>query len=128
MSSDTKREVFNKTNGHCAYCGKTLNFEGDWHIDHIKPKWAGGSNNISNKYPSCILCNTRKYLHTPEEFKDFMKSQIIKRQEYAIGKYLFYLSDYLKPEEYKKITSAYHKFIGTIENMPIKFYYEQMEK
>jgi len=35
LSKSTRIEVFNKYNGHCAYCGCDL--QKGWHVDEIEP-------------------------------------------------------------------------------------------
>lgn len=53
-------EVYNKFDGHCAYCGKKITFS-ELQVDHIncdesKPR----ENTINNLYPSCADCNLFK--------------------------------------------------------------------
>lgn len=53
----------------CAYCGK-----GDWkdntafNLDHVKPRAAGGPDNIRNLVWSCRPCNQRKAERPVEQF------------------------------------------------------------
>ena len=69
MAEKLNREkVFNKTNGHCAYCGCELDFF-NFEIDHIIPKKRGGNNRIENLYPCCRDCNIFKYDNEIEEFR-----------------------------------------------------------
>lgn len=73
--------VWDKTGGHCWYCGTEL-FIGDakdvasrllmrqWFcIDHINPKTKGGSNDLSNLLPACWICNSSKSYKTLEEYR-----------------------------------------------------------
>ena len=65
-TSKSKREkVFAKAGGRCSYCGNKIGIE-TFHIDHLVPKWRGGSNCISNLLPACADCNTSKG-HKPLE-------------------------------------------------------------
>lgn len=65
-----KREkVFNKTKGFCYYCGEKMELN-DFHIEHLKPKSKGGTNDISNLVPSCCVCNLHKGELTIEEFRN----------------------------------------------------------
>ena len=37
----TKRDIYNKFTGHCAYCGRKLDFD-EMTYDHIHPQSKGG--------------------------------------------------------------------------------------
>ena len=52
----------------CAYCGTALCYE-TLTIDHVIPKYAGGTNHHSNLYPSCETCNDLKAAAMLEEFR-----------------------------------------------------------
>ena len=62
------RSIYNKTKGHCAYCGKKLSFINYanyehrlvWEIDHSIAKAKGGTNYFRNLQPSCVPCNRTK--------------------------------------------------------------------
>ena len=41
-----RRDIYNKYEGHCAYCGKKIDFD-DMTIDHIVATSKGGSNVLS---------------------------------------------------------------------------------
>lgn len=49
-------ELWNKSDGKCAHCGKTLNRK-DCVIDHIFPKKYGGSDHVDNLRLLCKGCN-----------------------------------------------------------------------
>ena len=36
-----KKAIYNKYNGHCAYCGREIAYK-DMQVDHIRPKHQGG--------------------------------------------------------------------------------------
>ena len=63
-------DVWKKSAGHCWYCGREL--ESVFDVDHMIPISLGGSNCISNLFPSCKLCNTRKRTMTLDSFRRFM--------------------------------------------------------
>lgn len=95
MTKKDRQIVFDKYDGHCAYCGCIL--EKGWHVDHLEPcrrivstemveqpegvypryKWvdklAGYSNpdanHIDNYMPSCPSCNINKHSDTIEGFR-----------------------------------------------------------
>lgn len=65
--------VYNKYNGHCAYCGKKIEIK-DMQVDHFKPlrAWNDGdsrSNEMSNLMPSCRRCNHYKRANSLELFR-----------------------------------------------------------
>jgi len=89
----TKKEerqfIFNKYNGHCAYCGCEL--KKGWHADHLIPikrklEWGKDKYNnsimvtskecerpefdtLENKMPSCPSCNIIKHSLDLESFR-----------------------------------------------------------
>ena len=73
-----RQKVYDKYNGHCAYCGKPITIK-DMQVDHILPKRNGGTNDIDNLNPSCRLCNHYKRANSIESFCDFALGGIIKR-------------------------------------------------
>ena len=60
FSSATKQTVWNKTDGHCYYCGDQLKPWETFSIDHVIPKSKGGTDELDNLVPSCRRCNSRK--------------------------------------------------------------------
>ena len=64
-----RQKVFEKFNGHCAYCGDELELK-KMHVDHILARLRGGENNYSNYNPACISCNASKSTYTIEEFRE----------------------------------------------------------
>lgn len=76
------RDVWQKTNGHCWYCGARLLKPGDHHtpeekrrwytIDHAVPRSRGGNNDLDNLLPACNDCNGRKCDMTVEEYRRYL--------------------------------------------------------
>lgn len=58
--SRRRREIFEKSNGRCHYCGDVLTLDGKWHIEHMKPRALGGSEDLLNLVAACIGCNLEK--------------------------------------------------------------------
>ena len=63
ISKKTREIVYNKYNGHCAYCGCEIEMK-DMQVDHIVPKYRNnemwhkgkiGTDEISNLNPSCRM-------------------------------------------------------------------------
>lgn len=85
---ELRQKVYEKYDGHCAYCGKKITIE-DMQMDHIKPAWHNvsqekldkiaetgnnvkiekGNDDIQNLNPSCRQCNFRKGTMGLEEFR-----------------------------------------------------------
>jgi len=89
MNKKQRQQVYDKYNGHCAYCGKEIGYK-DMQVDHIKPKQRGwvynpnnvGTDEMDNYNPSCRSCNFRKGILTIEQFRAELTRQcegIIKR-------------------------------------------------
>lgn len=74
-----RHAVYEKTQGHCAYCGKTISFK-EMQVDHIKPKRrgckGGGDDSIDNLLPSCIRCNRSKTVYSIEQFRAKLKHDV----------------------------------------------------
>lgn len=62
----TKKNIFNRDKGKCAYCGCKLNIKNAT-IDHVFPKSRGGKHEWMNVAISCLPCNNTKDNKTPEE-------------------------------------------------------------
>lgn len=76
MNKEIRKQVYNKYNGHCAYCGCKIEYK-DMQIDHIMPKCRNnelyvkevGSDDINNYNPSCRMCNFYKGMNSLEQFR-----------------------------------------------------------
>lgn len=86
ISKATRRLVYDKYNGHCAYCGRELKIE-EMQVDHIIPVMKsyygkkedaekvrqmildGSFNEIGNLMPSCRACNFYKSMNDIEGFR-----------------------------------------------------------
>jgi 5-methylcytosine-specific restriction endonuclease McrA len=91
MFSDNQlAEIFNRTKGHCHFCGDPLVFdsygkadqtEGAWEIDHVIQKGKGGSKDASNCLAACIKCNRLRWHRTGQEVRDLLMYGLIAREE-----------------------------------------------
>lgn len=71
LTQRDRREVYDKMDGHCAYCGCKLRYE-DMQVDHVVPLegWSEqGSDDLSNMLPSCRSCNHYKRANTLEGWR-----------------------------------------------------------
>ena len=73
MKKQDRQIVYSKYNGHCAYCGKKIDYI-DMQVDHQESKYRGGDNNIENLYPACRRCNHYKRAKDLEAFREYIKS------------------------------------------------------
>ena len=73
-----RQKVYEKYNGHCAYCGKAITIK-DMQVDHILSKRNGGTDDIDNLNPSCRMCNHYKRAADIETFRNDLLGGLIKR-------------------------------------------------
>ena len=81
FNKKTREEVYRKYNGHCAYCGKKIEYK-DMQIDHMYPKTMGESyariigkvelESMENYMPTCRRCNHYKRADGLEMFRKSM--------------------------------------------------------
>lgn len=114
ISKATRVAVYSKYNGHCAYCGRKIEYK-DMQVDHFKPLGAyaeenRGTDDIENLMPSCRMCNHYKRANPLEAFRKLIADIPRKLQR----NYIY------------KVGVVYG---NVIENeKPIKFYFEKEEK
>ena len=105
-----RKKVFEKYNGHCAYCGRKIEYK-DMQVDHVKPQRNGGSDNLDNLMPSCRTCNHYKRANSLEAFRDMISKIPCKL---ARDSYIY------------KVGIAYGFYDS--KQKDIKFYFERIEK
>ena len=74
MKKQDRIKVYEKFNGHCAYCGKEIKYE-EMQADHIRPHLGYKElrdDSFDNLNPSCRRCNHYKRSYTLEEFRKLM--------------------------------------------------------
>lgn len=71
MKKELRERVYKKYNGHCAYCGKEIDFK-DMQVDHQLSQRNGGGNELDNLFPACRLCNHYKRAQGLESFRETM--------------------------------------------------------
>lgn len=92
-----RKAIWDKSNGHCWYCGCELREKG-WHADHFYPvirAWDGTMNiperdTQENKVPACASCNIMKSSTSIESFRrligGFIKSLNRDSTQYKVAK------------------------------------------
>lgn len=119
LTKTERKAVYEKYDGHCAYCGCEIPFKG-FHVDHMKciknyeylEEFTGiDVHSIENMMPSCGSCNRYKSTYELEIFRK-MLSGIPKRLARDVSTYNIAVR------------------FGMVEehNEPIKFYFEKVEE
>lgn len=122
MTKKQREAVYYKYNGHCAYCGKEIEYK-DMQVDHLIPQRRAtakaGRGRVplevvedpSNLMCSCRSCNHYKRAHSLETFRRYIEEIPMKLTR---DNYIY------------KIGLRYN----LIEEHPrkIKFYFEQVEE
>jgi len=75
-----REAVYNKYDGHCAYCGKEIEYK-DMQVDHLIPyqreRWKKYSEEeierFENYMPACRRCNHYKRAHSLEVFRKYIE-------------------------------------------------------
>lgn len=102
IGKELRKFIWNKYNGHCAYCGKEIDMK-QLRVDHINPIWRGhdvaktniygherGTDDVNNLNPSCARCNTWKHTWTIEQFRREIELQVERLEKYQGGFRLAY--------------------------------------
>lgn len=121
VPKQTRIAVYDKYSGHCAYCGRHIEYK-DMQVDHFIPQcmefiFADGEykginrvDDFENLMPSCRMCNHYKRAHSLEVFRRYIQEIPRKLQ-----------NDYIY-----KVGVVYG---NVIENeIPIEFYFEKVER
>lgn len=128
LNKKLRQEVYDKYNGHCAYCGCEIEIK-DMQVDHIVPKfrnnemWHQGeicSDDISNLNPSCRMCNYYKRMDSLEGFRERLTDILIRNVrrpfDYRLAlKYGLVKEDVKKVKFYFESQGVKVKEIKTIE-------------
>ena len=124
LTGKLKKEVFEKTNGHCAYCGFKLEPFTGWQIDHIIPKYYGGRDILINLFPACKLCNNWKSNHYIKEFEEIMFFKTIelnrKNRDYP------YIVNFTLTQIEHLFWSGFYDILPKRKNIKYEFYFEKL--
>lgn len=71
LSSLQRKEIFDRTTGHCHICGDKIS--GAWDADHVLPHSRGGNHEITNYLPAHKSCNSARKGFEPQEILIIMK-------------------------------------------------------
>jgi len=109
MDKELRRAIYDKYDGHCAYCGNKITY-GQLQADHIHPRSKGGVWNYDNFNPSCASCNHFKANMTIEEMRLAIKNAVCSERRYKSS---------------SRLVSRYPRKEIALED--IKFYFETVE-
>lgn len=79
---ELRQAVYDKYNGHCAYCGCEITLK-EMQIDHIESKWHAElrgeetDNSIENLMPACRQCNFYKGAMVIEKFRKALTDTLL---------------------------------------------------
>lgn len=69
LTKAQRQQIWQKLNGHCAYCGCELPID-KMAVDHVISLHIGGADKMENMLPSCRSCNYYKGTLTLEMFRE----------------------------------------------------------
>ncbi len=88
------RAIFDKTSGHCHFCGDPLRFEnrgwsetpdGHWEVDHVIQRDKGGAVAPENCLPACTRCNRLRWHRTGDAIRELLWLGTIAVKEIKCG-------------------------------------------
>ena len=87
IRNDVRNIIYRKAKGKCQICGRPLDVDGKWSVDHIVPLSRGGENVIDNYQAVCRSCNRIKDALKEDEFKESIKKIYLYsvKQQKSIG-------------------------------------------
>lgn len=106
-------QVYNKCNGHCAYCGCELEYN-DMQVDHIDSVYVAEmqgrkvNDTVDNYMPACRMCNYYKSSSTLEQFRTNLTELL--------------MPNVRRPFDYR-LAVKYGLVVETVK--PVKFYFEE---
>jgi hypothetical protein len=91
MNEMILRQIFDRTKGHCHFCGDQITFElrgwrkddppGYWEVDHVIQRGKGGSELADNCLPACTRCNKLRWHRTGPQLRELLWFGVIACRE-----------------------------------------------
>ena len=92
LSDASLKVIFDKTAGHCHFCGDPLvlakygwkdpdELDGAWELDHIIQKGKGGSENSGNCLPACVRCNRLRWHRQGQDLRELLLLGLVGKDE-----------------------------------------------
>lgn len=110
LSKAERRQIFEKTHGHCAYCGQEISFE-EMQVDHVEPLRKGGADAKENMLPACRSCNHYKSTLSVEQFR-----AMVERIPETLAR------------DCATFKNGVRFGVVRIERKPVIFYFEQVDR
>lgn len=96
FTNNRLKAIFEKTEGHCHFCGDSLvlekygvkdinDLDGAWEADHIIQKGKGGSKAVENCLPSCVRCNRLRWHRKGNNLRELIFLGLIAKDEMKKG-------------------------------------------
>ncbi len=88
------RAIFDKTSGHCHFCGDPIKFEnrgwaltmdGHWEVDHVIQRDKGGAKTAENCLPACTRCNRLRWHRSGDAVRELLWLGTIAMREIKYG-------------------------------------------
>lgn len=84
--------IFQRTEGHCHFCGDPLllerygvddinNLEGAWEADHVIQRAKGGKKEADNCLPACVRCNRLRWHRKGNEIRELLLLGLIAKDQ-----------------------------------------------
>ncbi len=92
FSNSTLKLIFDRTSGHCHFCGDPLIFgrygfkqndalEGAWEADHVVQRGKGGTKDHNNCLPTCVKCNRLRWHRKGDDLRELIFLGLIAKDE-----------------------------------------------
>lgn len=84
--------IFQKTEGHCHFCGDPLilskygckdinDLNGAWEADHVIQRGKGGKKEAENCLPACVRCNRLRWHRKGDNLRELLILGLIAKDE-----------------------------------------------
>jgi hypothetical protein len=90
MTEGQLRAIWERTGGHCHFCGDPVKFEkrgwavqldGHWEVDHVIQRGKGGARSVQNCLPACTRCNRLRWHRAGAAVRELLELGLIAREE-----------------------------------------------
>ena len=94
MRESQLRAIYERTSGHCHFCGDRVVFSkrgwaaklrGHWEVDHVVQRGKGGSRSAANCLAACTNCNRLRWHRSGRQVRELFLLGLIARDEIMRG-------------------------------------------